>query len=527
MSRGRTGRRPCRRCARSTAEPGCRRHRPSCLPRQRCSAGGLSGGGRDDHRVGFGAHHQDGLHPEQFGHPLELRGEGGESVGGVGAMGFGGHESMMHVSVARCKIEHMFDTMDEAALIDRIAVLERAKSAAAAEQAVLTAQLDTTRRAAEAAAGVPAAKRGRGLASEIALARRDPRPAAGVTSASPGPGARDAPHPGRPRIRGALGMAGHPDRARKRVPRRRGPRPSGRRTVRRPRHAGGQGRCPHRRRRQGHRLRLDPHAVVDRAARAETERSVYRPPGPGLHDLCDRAAADDPGRRRSTPPSNGPPTPASTAAAAARSWPTPSSNASPADPPRSRSPIAVNLVISDDTLFGGGPTPARVPGYGPIPAAMARQLVADAADRRPHPKPPCAGCTDTPPPGRWSRWNRAPGASPRAWPRFIAAPRRHLPHPVLRRPHPPHRPRRRPRPRRSHDRGQRAGHLRGLQLRQRSPRLAGRHHRDRDGTHTCELTTPTGARHQSTAPPLPGRPGTRRSIVEVAFADDLAWHNAA
>lgn len=52
-------------------------------------------------------------------------------------------------------------------------------------------------------------------------------------------------------------------------------------------------------------------------------------------------------------------------------------------------------------------------------------------------------------------------------------------------------------------------------------------HRDRDGTHTCEVVTPTGARHQSTAPPLPGRPGTRRSIVEVAFADELAWHNAA
>ena len=35
----------------------------------------------------------------------------------------------------------MFDTMDEAALIDRIAMLERTKSAAAAEQAVLTARL--------------------------------------------------------------------------------------------------------------------------------------------------------------------------------------------------------------------------------------------------------------------------------------------------------------------------------------------------------------------------------------------------
>src|SRR3954462_290996 len=44
----------------------------------------------------------------------------------------------MTLSSTRDRVEHMFDT-DEACLIDRIAVLERAKSAAAAEQAVLTA----------------------------------------------------------------------------------------------------------------------------------------------------------------------------------------------------------------------------------------------------------------------------------------------------------------------------------------------------------------------------------------------------
>src|SRR4051812_2994348 len=65
----------------------------------------------------------------------------------------------------------MFD--EEAALVRRIASLERQKSAAAAEQAVTTAELDRVRRAAEARAGVPAAKRGCGLASEVALARSD------------------------------------------------------------------------------------------------------------------------------------------------------------------------------------------------------------------------------------------------------------------------------------------------------------------------------------------------------------------
>jgi Domain of unknown function (DUF222) len=47
------------------------------------------------------------------------------------------------------------------------------KSAASAGQARAAAALDEKRRADEAAAGVPKAKQGRGVASEVALARRD------------------------------------------------------------------------------------------------------------------------------------------------------------------------------------------------------------------------------------------------------------------------------------------------------------------------------------------------------------------
>ncbi len=69
----------------------------------------------------------------------------------------------------------MFDTKalaavdphaDEAALIEPIAWLERVKSAASAGQARAAAALDEKRRADEAAAGVPNAKQGRGVASE-------------------------------------------------------------------------------------------------------------------------------------------------------------------------------------------------------------------------------------------------------------------------------------------------------------------------------------------------------------------------
>jgi hypothetical protein len=38
-------------------------------------------------------------------------------------------------------------------------------------------------------------------------------------------------------------------------------------------------------------------------------------------------------------------------------------------------PLLVNLVMTDRALFSGDDEPAVVPGYGPVPAAMARELV--------------------------------------------------------------------------------------------------------------------------------------------------------
>src|SRR5437764_54113 len=86
------------------------------------------------------------------------------------------------MSSIRCMVEHMFDLAmfstvdphaDEAALIAQIAELERVKSAAAAGQARAAASLDERRRRDETLAGVPGRQRGRGVASEVALARRD------------------------------------------------------------------------------------------------------------------------------------------------------------------------------------------------------------------------------------------------------------------------------------------------------------------------------------------------------------------
>src|SRR5947209_1680594 len=77
------------------------------------------------------------------------------------------------LSVGPITIEITFESQEEATLIARIAELERSKSAAAAAQARAAVRLDALRRSREADAGVPAAQRGRGVAGEIALARRD------------------------------------------------------------------------------------------------------------------------------------------------------------------------------------------------------------------------------------------------------------------------------------------------------------------------------------------------------------------
>jgi hypothetical protein len=57
--------------------------------------------------------------------------------------------------------------------IDLIRALEELKCSAEAAQAVLTAAFDRSQREAEAAAGVPAERRGRAVAAQVALARRE------------------------------------------------------------------------------------------------------------------------------------------------------------------------------------------------------------------------------------------------------------------------------------------------------------------------------------------------------------------
>lgn len=62
---------------------------------------------------------------------------------------------------------------DDGSRLEFIRSLERLTCAAAAAQAVLAVEFDTSQREQQAEAGVPAERRGRGVASELALARRE------------------------------------------------------------------------------------------------------------------------------------------------------------------------------------------------------------------------------------------------------------------------------------------------------------------------------------------------------------------
>ncbi|KAA0095283.1 DUF222 domain-containing protein [Mycolicibacterium sp. P1-18] len=420
----------------------------------------------------------------------------------------------------------MFDTVDEAGLVDRIAALERAKCAAAAEQAVLTAHLDTARREREAAAGVPAAKRGKGLASEIALARHDTPNRGGRHLGFARALVNEMPHTLAALRAGLLSewratlivresaCLSVEDR-----------RVLDARMCADPASLEGKGDKRIEADAKAIAYELDPHAVLDRAVRADTERTVWVRPAPdamtyvtALLPMPQGVAVYAALRREADTCGDG-----RTRGQVMADTLVERVTGRPAEVPV---PVAVDLVISDDTLLGGDQAPARVPGYGPIPAAIACHLVNRAADddrsqatlRRLYRHPDS---------GALIAMESRARAFPKGLARFIAvrddtcrtpycdAPIRHTDHAV------------------DHAAGGPTTALNGrgncaaCNYDKQAPGWHASNHHDRDGTHHSAVVTPTGARHHSTAPPLPGRPTHRRSIVEVAFADHLAWRNAA
>lgn len=271
----------------------------------------------------------------------------------------------------------------ESALIERIAELETMKSAAAAGQARAAAALDAARRATEAATGVPAARRGRGVAGEVALARRDAPARGGRHLGFAKALVHEMPHTLAALECGALSEW----RATLIVRESACLDIEDRRTLDAemcadPGSLNGLGDARVAAAAKAIAYRLDPQAVVERAARAEEDRTVTIRPAPdtmtyvtALLPVAQGVSVYATLRREADTCGDGRPRGQVMADTLVERV-----TGRPASVP---APIAVNLVLSDETLLGSDDAPADISGYGPIPASVARNMVADAVtDRR-------------------------------------------------------------------------------------------------------------------------------------------------
>jgi hypothetical protein len=270
-------------------------------------------------------------------------------------------------------------TAGESALVERIAELERIKSAAAAGQARAAAALDASRRAAEAEAGMPAARRGRGVAGEVALARRDSPVRGGRHLGLAKALVYEMPHTLAALECGALSEW----RATLVVRESACLDIEDRRTLDAElcsdvQSLDGVGDARLAAAAKEIAYRLDPHAVVDRAAKAASERTVTIRPAPDTMTYLTALL----------PVAQGVSVYAALRREADMTFDGRSRGQVMADTLAGRVtgrdatqpvPVAVNLVLSDDVLLGDAAGSALLPGYGPIPTAVAAQWIRSAA----------------------------------------------------------------------------------------------------------------------------------------------------
>jgi hypothetical protein len=390
----------------------------------------------------------------------------------------------------------------EAALRDRIAELERQKSAATAEQARNTAEWDAVRRQLEKHAGIPAARRGRGLASEVALARRD------------------SPHRGDQHLGFAKALVHE-------MPHTLAALQAGVLSEWRATLIVRESACLtlEDRRRLDHQMcadpasldglgnkriaadaksiayELDPHAIVDRAAKAPKDRNVTTRPAPdnmvyltallpltqgvSVYASLKRAADTNPdGRSRGQ-------TMADTLIERV--------TGRPADMPV---PLTVNIVIPDKALLGISDAAATIEDHGPIPADIARQMITDTIDqqgfaelRRLYAAPESGALVAMESrarkfPGGLAQFVRTRDQTCRT--PYCDAPIRHIDHAE---PHAHHGPT-------SAVNGR--GTCERCNYVKEHPGWKVRTLYDPGGRHVAEHTTPTGAVYRSTAPPVAG-----------------------
>jgi hypothetical protein len=416
--------------------------------------------------------------------------------------------------------------VNEAELIEAIADLERLKAMAAARQARLTVAFDAARRAAEAAKGVPAASRGRGVSSEVALARRDSPARGGRHVGFAKALVHEMPHTLAALEAGVLSewrativvreSACLDVDDRKRLD---NELCSGVKTL------DGMGDLALAASAKAIAYRLDPHAVVDRAAKAGADRTVTIRPAPDTMTYLTALL----------PVAQG----VSVYAALKRAADTGSDGRSRGQvmadtliervTGRSATqavPVAVNLVISDQALIGVDSSGAVIAGYGTVPAAVAQRLIREAVSddksratlRRLYANPASGALV-----ALESRSRLFPAGladfiglrDQRCRTPYCDAPVRHRDHAN------PHR------------RGGHTSAANGLGLCEACNYLKEAHgwqvttEAGPGRRHTADFTTPTGAHHHSTAPPMPGTPPSPMTDIEVWLNRELTHTFAA
>lgn len=284
---------------------------------------------------------------------------------------------------------HRGTGLDDPGLVDLLRQLERLSCAAAGLQAVAAVELDTSQRAAHAAAGVPRDRQGRGVAAQIGLARRE----------SPHRGARH------------LALATSLQRE---MPRTLAALVEGRITEWRATLLARETACLSRDDRvlvdeilagdpetleglsdrqlvaEAAKLayHLDPASLVNRRRSAEGDRRVTGRPAPdtmmrlsallpvaaGVGVIAALTRQADALRAAGDPRTRG-----QIMADTLVERVTGVTGAIAAAGPVM--PVAVGLVVSDTVLLGGAEGPAHLEGHGPIPADLARELVHGNLDR--------------------------------------------------------------------------------------------------------------------------------------------------
>ena len=290
---------------------------------------------------------------------------------------------------------------DDAGRVEAIRALEELVCTATAAQALLSAELDDSQRAEHAAVGEPPARQGRGVAAQVALARRESHHrgqrhlglarivaaelphtwaawrAGHITEWTATLIARETACLSR-EDRGEVdaAVAGDPDQLERMSPRQ---------VV----HA-----C------QAEAARLDPASIVARRRKAETERRVSLRPAPdtmtwltallpvkdgvAVHAALVRAAetAVAAGDERSRGQTMADTLVASVLAGdAVRAHDLTRWDATQTEDQAAAAGVTLNLVMTDLSLFGTSEAPGHLDGYGPVPAELARELVADACTR--------------------------------------------------------------------------------------------------------------------------------------------------